>query len=140
MKKIAFLLLRIVPATILLQTLYFKFTAAPESVSIFQQLGLEPHGRIGIGILEGIAAILLLVPCTVLVGAILAFGLMSGALLSHITKLGFSGDMGSLAFMALIVWVCSLILILQRIAGRRPSLPTSNFRLPASGYSESPNP
>ena len=115
MKKIAFILLRIIPAAILLQTLYFKFTAAPESVVIFQQLGIEPYGRIGTGVLEAIAAVLILLPGTVLVGALLALGLMSGALLSHVTQLGFSGDMGALAFMALIVWACSLVLILQRI-------------------------
>lgn len=118
MKKFAPLLLRLVPALILLQTLYYKFTAAPESVAIFRQLGLEPHGRIGIGLLELVAAGLLLIPARVLPGALLSFLLMSGALLSHLTRLGFAGDMGSLALLAGIVWICSLCLILRR----RPAL------------------
>ena len=49
-KSIFSLVLRLVPAIILLQTLYFKFSAAPESVFIFEQLGLEPWGRIGLGV------------------------------------------------------------------------------------------
>ena len=53
-----------IAAVILLQTLFFKFTAAKESVYIFRTLGLEPWGRIGTGMVELIAAILLLVPST----------------------------------------------------------------------------
>ncbi|MEX0326797.1 MAG: DoxX family protein [Puniceicoccaceae bacterium] len=98
--------LRLVAAVILLQTLYFKFTGAPESVAIFTQLGLEPHGRIGIGIAELIASILLLLPQTVALGALLGTGLMAGALMSHLTQLGFAGEMLSLSLLALLVFVC----------------------------------
>jgi len=104
--------LRLTAAAILLQTLYFKFTAAPESVAIFTQLGLEPHGRIGIGIAELVAAILLIIPMTVPFGALLASGLMAGALMSHFTQLGFEGDMMGLAIMASVVLACSLILLI----------------------------
>ena len=107
-------LLRLVPAIILLQTLFFKFSAAPESVYIFSTLGLEPWGRIVIGILELIAAVLLLVPRTTFIGALLGVGLMAGALFSHLTKLGIvvQNDKGTLFILALIVFVCCLTLII----------------------------
>ena len=102
---------RIVAAAILLQTLYFKFTAAPESVYIFTTLGLEPWGRIGSGVVELIAAILLLIPATAGFGALLALGVMSGAIMSHLTKLGIEvqGDGGLLFGLAITVFVTSLI-------------------------------
>ena len=106
-------ILRIVAAIVLLQTLFYKFTAAPESVYIFETLGLEPHGRIGIGVLELIAGILLLIPRTSWMGAVLAFGIISGAIFSHLTQLGIvvQDDGGVLFILALIVFVASLILI-----------------------------
>src|SRR5882757_3212609 len=79
---------RIVAAIILLQTLFFKFTAAPESVYIFTKVGAEPWGRIGSGVVELIAAVLLLTPRFVWAGAILALGVMAGAIVSHLTLLG----------------------------------------------------
>ena len=105
-------LLRILAAAIMLQTLYFKFTAAPESVFVFQKLGLEPCGRIGIGVLELLASLMLLIPITSVMGAILSMGLMSGAIFSHLTKLGIQvmNDGGQLFIYALIVLICSSIL------------------------------
>ena len=79
---------RVAAAVILLQTLFFKFTAAPESVYIFTKVGLEPWGRIGSGIAELIAAILILVPATTWLGAGLALAVMAGAIFSHLTVLG----------------------------------------------------
>src|SRR5215468_6240411 len=81
-------LLQIVVAVILLQTLFFKFTGAEESVYIFSTLGLEPWGRYASGVAELIAAILLLVPGYAPFGALLALGVISGAIVSHLTKLG----------------------------------------------------
>ncbi|MCB0542927.1 MAG: DoxX family protein [Saprospiraceae bacterium] len=106
------LFLRLVVAAILLQTLYFKFTAAPESVYIFTTLGAEPWGRIGSGIAELIVSALLLWPRTVGIGAVGALGVISGAILSHFTKLGIEvqGDGGTLFYLALVVFVCSLVL------------------------------
>ena len=106
-------LLRILAALILLQTLFFKFSAAPESVYIFSAIGMEPWGRIGIGILELIASVLILIPATTLFGAIIAVGLMSGAIFFHLTKLGISvmNDGGQLFIYALVVLLCSLALI-----------------------------
>lgn len=97
-------ILRIVVALILIQTLYFKFTGAPESVYIFSTLGLEPAGRIGSGIAELIAAILLLVPGTAAIGGVITVGVLAGAILSHLTKLGIEvqGDGGLLFGLALI--------------------------------------
>jgi uncharacterized membrane protein YphA (DoxX/SURF4 family) len=105
--------LRFIAAFIMLQTLYFKFTAAPESVYIFETLGLEPVGRIGSGIVELIASILLLIPKTVWAGTLLALGIISGAILSHLTKLGIEvqGDGGFLFILALVVFVSSAIVL-----------------------------
>src|SRR5688572_3362461 len=77
--------LRTVAAVILLQTLFFKFTGAPESVYIFTKVGAEPWGRIGSGVVELIAALLLLTPRLTWAGALLAAGVMAGAVLSHLT-------------------------------------------------------
>jgi len=103
----------IIAALILLQTLYFKFTGAPESVYIFEQLGLEPYGRIGTGILELIIAALLLVKRSSLVGGILGLGVITGALFSHIFVLGIEvQDDGGLLFgLALLVFVLCFITI-----------------------------
>ena len=113
MNKYILWALRIVPAIILLQTLFFKFTAAPESVYIFSKLGVEPYGRIGSGVFELIAAILLLIPRTTLLGAILGLGVMAGAIMSHLTILGIEvqGDHGQLFAYALITAICCAILI-----------------------------
>jgi uncharacterized membrane protein YphA (DoxX/SURF4 family) len=119
-------LLRITAAIILLQTLFFKFTAAPESVYIFTKVHAEPWGRIGSGVVELIAAILILTPRFTWLGSLLAMGVMAGAVLSHLTVLGIEvqGDKGLLFALALIVLVCSTVnLLLHRseipVIGRR---------------------
>ena len=110
---IALWVLRLLAAVILLQTLFFKFSASDESVYIFSTIGMEPWGRIGTGIMELIAAILILIPRTTAFGALLAIGLMSGALFFHITTLGIEvkGDGGLLFIYALLVLVSSAILL-----------------------------
>ncbi|MBT31752.1 MAG: DoxX family protein [Thalassobius sp.] len=111
--KILALILRLVAAAILLQTLYFKFSAAPESVYIFSQLGLEPFGRIGTGIAELVAGILLLIPKTAFYGAVASFAIISGAIVSHLTVLGIvvQNDGGLLFTLAVIVFLASGALI-----------------------------
>src|SRR5260370_22749082 len=118
--------LRITAAIILLQTLFFKFTAAPESVYIFTKVGAEPWGRIGSGVVELIAAVLILTPRFTWLGSVLALGIMAGAILSHLTILGIEGqgDKGLLFALAGIVFVSSAVnLVLHRNAitliGRR---------------------
>src|SRR5271165_5430856 len=107
--------LRAIAAVILLQTLFFKFTGAKESVYIFTTLGMEPWGRIGSGVVELIAAILLLLPTTVVFGAILSLGVISGAIFFHLTKLGIAlpavDDHGELFALAVTVFVCSLAVL-----------------------------
>jgi DoxX-like family len=104
-------LLKIVAATIMLQTLFFKFTAAPESVYIFSMLHAEPYGRIGSGIIELIASILLIIPRTTFIGAMLGLGTMTGAILSHLFILGISvqNDGGQLFVLGLITALCCAI-------------------------------
>src|SRR5271166_5153388 len=118
--------LRIAAAVILLQTLFFKFTGAPESIYIFTKVGAEPWGRIGSGVVELIAAILLLTPRFTWLGSVLAMGMMAGAVLSHLTVLGIEvqGDKGLLFGLALTVFVtCAINLFLHRgeipVIGRR---------------------
>jgi hypothetical protein len=108
--------LQLIVAGILLQTLFFKFTGAAESVYIFSTLGIEPWGRIGSGVVELIAALLLLYPATITVGAILALGVIAGAIVSHLTVLGIEvqGDGGLLFFLALAVLVSSATILFLR--------------------------
>ena len=109
--------LRIAVAFILLQTLFFKFTGAEESVAIFEQLGAEPWGRYLSGIGELITSVLLLIAMTVWAGAIMGLGLISGAILSHLFVLGieFMNDGGTLFYMGVFVFVaCATVLFIHR--------------------------
>lgn len=109
-------LLQLGVATILLQTLFFKFTAAEESVYIFSKLGLEPWGRIGSGVAELVACVLLLMPRTAVVGALVALGVISGAIASHLAKLGIvvKDDGGLLFGLAVVVFLGSLAVVFIR--------------------------
>ena len=124
--KITSWTLRGVAAVILLQTLFFKFTAAKESVYIFSTLGMEPWGRIGTGTAELIASILLLLPQTVVFGAIMSLGVISGAIFFHLTKLGIAlsavDDHGELFALAVTVFVCSAVVLMMH----REELPVIN--------------
>ena len=109
--------LRLIAAIILLQTLYFKFTGQPESVELFTKLGVEPWGRIGTGVIELIASILLLLPATVIFGAIMGLCLMAGAILSHLLVIGIESnkDGGALFMLAFVVlFSCIAILFLHK--------------------------
>ncbi|REG98131.1 DoxX family protein [Flavobacterium aquicola] len=104
---------RLTASAILLQTLYFKFTAAEESVYIFSTLGMEPYGRIGSGIVELIASVLILIPRTTWLGALMGAGVMLGAIFSHLFVLGIEvkNDGGELFILAIITFLCSTALI-----------------------------
>ena len=113
LKSIFMWVLRIVAALIMLQTLYYKFSASEESVYIFSVVGIEPWGRIATGVFELVASVLLLYPRTTHLGALLGTGLMSGALLMHFTLLGLEvkEDGGLLFIYALLVLLCCLLLL-----------------------------
>ena len=81
---------------------YLKLTGAPESIATFDTLGMEPAGRYIIGFLEAAACLLLLTPNSVAYGSILTFYIMLGAILAHLTKLGF-GESYSFICLALLV-------------------------------------
>jgi uncharacterized membrane protein YphA (DoxX/SURF4 family) len=130
MKKYIPFVIRLAIAVILIQTLRFKLTADPDSVYIFKQVGLEPIGRIGIGIAELIAGILIVIPKTAWLGATLTLGIIGGAIMMHLTKLGievpFKGELdgGTLFITAIVVFILSAITLwLQRkdipIIGKR---------------------
>ena len=112
MKKYLPIILWIIPALILAQTLYFKFSAASESVYIFETLGL--------------AAILIVIPKTAWAVATLALGMISGAIVSHLTQLGIEvqGDDGYLFFLALVVFVTSAAVLWME----RKNIPVIGFR------------
>jgi uncharacterized membrane protein YphA (DoxX/SURF4 family) len=128
--KVASWALQLLVAGILLQTLFFKFTGAPESVYIFTKVGAEPWGRLGSGAIELVAAILLLAPAFVPYGAILTVGVMSGAILSHLTILGIEvqGDGGLLFGLALTAFAGSVVVLFIR----RADIPVLGRRLGAA--------
>ena len=101
---------RLIAASIMLETLYFKFTGHPESVWIFSKMHMEPWGRYGQGIWELMASILLFVPSTAWLGAILALGAMGSAIMSHLGVLGIvvQNDHGLLFGMACVTFASSL--------------------------------
>lgn len=107
---------QIAAALILLQTLFFKFSGAEESKFIFSSIGAEPWGRWASGVVELVAAVLLLYPRTAPIGAIIAMGVMSGAIMTHLTKLGIAvKDDGGLLFgLAIAVFVCSAVVAFLR--------------------------
>ena len=113
LQKLIYPAARILAAIILLQTLFFKFTGSPESVYIFTKVGIEPWGRILVGILELVAGGLLIIPVTAWLGATLALGLMAGAVGMHVTLLGIEvmDDGGYLFFLALTVATCSAFVL-----------------------------
>lgn len=108
--------LRLLAALIMLQTLYFKFTGHEQSVKLFTELGMEPWGRIGTGIMELIAAVLILYPRTTGYGAALGAGLMAGAIFFHLTSLGivFDGDAWLFIYAVTCFICCAKLLIIYR--------------------------
>ena len=113
-------ILQLVAAVILFQTLFFKFTGAKESIYIFSTVGMEPWGRIRSGVVELIASILLVIPATVTIGAIISLATISGAIFFHLTKLGIAlpavNDRGELFALAVVVFVVSLAILFIRRA------------------------
>lgn len=107
---------RILAALLLVQTLFFKFTAHPESVLLFTTLGVEPWGRILTGVLELVTAILLLWPQTTRFGALLGAGIMAGAIISHLTVLGilFNGDALLFVYACLVFSCCMVLLWMEK--------------------------
>ena len=121
--------LQLVAAVILFQTLFFKFSGAKESGYIFSTVGMEPWGRIGSGIVELIASIMLVIPATITVGAIISLVTISGAIFFHLTKLGIAlpvvNDHGELFTLAVVVFVVSLAILFIR----RTEIPVIGNRL-----------
>jgi uncharacterized membrane protein YphA (DoxX/SURF4 family) len=112
-QKIIYWIARLLAAAIMLQTLYFKFSGAPESIAIFTKMGMEPWGRYGTGVVELVASILLFINPWAKYGALLGCGTMAGAIASHLFILGIesNGDGGYLFMLACIVTICSLYVL-----------------------------
>ncbi|NBD37822.1 MAG: DoxX-like family protein [Verrucomicrobia bacterium] len=107
-------LLRIGLAAVFLFAAFSKFNGWGASVDLFRQLDMEPVGRYLVATLEGVSALLILFPLTVPTGALLGWGLMTGALLAHFTKVGVAGPMLPLALTALAAWIASMLLLFLR--------------------------
>ncbi len=108
---------RVIVAVILFQTLFFKFTGAEESKYIFTTLmgpSLEAYGRIGSGIVELFAVVMLLTPSKAWLGAVVTLGTISGAIIGHLTMLGIvvKDDGGLLFGLAVVVFVLSSTILL----------------------------
>jgi putative oxidoreductase len=115
--KVVILILKLLITVIVGQTLFFKFSGASESVYIFSRLGIEPWGRIAMGVLELLSIILLWIPVTMLYSLVLILGMMFGAVTSHIGVLGIEimGDHGELFILALVTLASSAtLLVLHR--------------------------
>jgi putative oxidoreductase len=125
-------ILQLIAAVILFQTLFFKFTGAAESVYIFTKVGAEPWGRIASGILELVAVVLLLIPGTAWLGALISLAAISGAIVSHLTILGIvvQDDGGLLFALAVIVFAASFGILFLR----RHELPLVGTRLARVGH------
>lgn len=115
MKKNILFIFKVIAAVIMLQTLFYKFSAADESVTLFTKLAgeNEAYMRIGTGILELIASIFLFVPKTIWLGALMTVGLMSGAILGHFTKIGIShnNDGGLLFGSAIFIFIIGILIL-----------------------------
>ena len=114
-KKISWVL-QIVVVAIILPPAIGKLSGNPQAIELFTKLEMEPSGRYLIGALELIAAVLLLIPASVVYGAVLCLGLMAGAVMGHVTKLGFEGQMGVMAGMAVAAVLFSLVILFLRRA------------------------
>ncbi len=116
-KNILSIVLRLSVAIILLQTLFFKFTAHPDSVHIFTALGVEPWGRITLGVIELVTAMLILIPRTQVLGMLISIGIIIGAIGSHLLVLGInvSDDGGKVFALAIVVFIASAIYLMMHI-------------------------
>ncbi|GFD82736.1 DoxX family membrane protein [Tenacibaculum mesophilum] len=116
MKKYILLILKLIAAIIMLQTLFFKFTGAQESIDLFVKIAgdNETYMRIGTGVFELIASVLLFIPKKTWLGALLTIGLMGGAIMSHLTILGIEhdGDGGILFISAIVTFISGVILLI----------------------------
>lgn len=105
---------QIIAVIIMGQTLFFKFTGHEATLAIFEEINM-PHGHIIIGVLELAACILLLMPQSIVYGATLGAGIMTGAILGHITELGWEGERGQLGIMAIVTFIaCNVVLFIRR--------------------------
>ncbi|MCG7501472.1 DoxX family protein [Tenacibaculum sp. Mcav3-52] len=116
MKKYILLILKLIAAIIMLQTLFFKFTGAQESIDLFIKIAgdNEAYMRISTGVFELIASVLLFIPKKTWLGALLTIGLMGGAIMSHLTILGIEhdGDGGILFISAIVTFISGVILLI----------------------------
>ena len=127
--KILSFLLKLIIAVIFIQSLFYKFSGHEQAIHIFSTLGIDPWGRIGIGVAELIVALLLFVPKTSVLAVIGSAGLMAGAILSHLTTpLGVvvewngNSDNGTLFGMAIAVLFCSFVLLILQFQKKPQSI------------------
>ena len=115
-KGLLFGLLQILAAAILLGAAVGKFSSTAGDVFIFTELGMEPTGRIIIGLIEATAALMLLTKNYPALGALLGIGVMCGAVIAHVSVLGFNvqGDRGLHIVLLLTVVLSSGTVLIAR--------------------------
>jgi hypothetical protein len=109
---------QVLVALILAQTLFFKFTYAPETQVIFADRGGRPAATF-VGVIELLCVILLLMSRTAAIGAALSLLVISGAIFTHLTSLGIQvvdpatgeGDGGLLFGLAVVVALGSAVVL-----------------------------
>ena len=112
---------QIIAAAILAQTLFFKFTYAPETRLIFERLGGRPAATAA-GVMELVCAVLLLLPRMAIFGALLSLGVIAGAIGTHLFVIGIDvvdpatgrGDGGLLFGLAVAIAALSLVILALR--------------------------
>jgi len=109
--------LQIVSAVILLFAGVTKFLATEGNVFIFTELDMEPTGRIIIGLIETAAALMLMTKNYAAMGALFGLGTMCGAVIAHVSILGFNvqGDQGlHIVALSTVVLCTGTVLIARR--------------------------
>ena len=119
--KILIRLLQYIAGIIFITVGFYKFVSTGSDVLIFTELGMEPHGRYIIGSLEILAGFLLFTNQMTAWGSFLGLGVMVGALIAHLTVLGFdvNGD-GGFHMVLFVVTTSSCLLVTWH---RRTQLP-----------------
>ena len=106
-------ILQICIIAVFIPSSYLKLTGASESIETFTLLGMEPAGRYIIGFLEAATCLLLIAPNSIAYGGILSFCIMLGAILAHLTKLGFN-DAACFICIALLI-ISAIVTYLRRM-------------------------
>lgn len=115
-KKIAWVC-QFIAGPILIYAGILKLSGNQADIDLFMRLGMESAGRILIGVIELFAGLMLISDAFAALGALIGLGVMVGAIIAHITHLGYNvaGDGGLHVLMLTIVLsTCMTALLIRR--------------------------